>query len=172
MPIRDFEMFAASRSDAPRTIANRGASGIDGIIATSCGAAIDEESPLTLIIGDLSTLHDLNSLALARTVQTPLPIVIINNDGGGIFSLLPVSKTEHFEPLFGTPHGLRFTDFVRGFGLPYEAPTSIEELVRVYHDSLNRPGATVIEVTTNRYANAELHRSISKDIATSLSSLR
>ena len=172
MPIRDFEMFAASRSDAPRTIANRGASGIDGIIATSCGAAIDEESPLTLIIGDLSTLHDLNSLALARTAQTPLPIVIINNDGGGIFSLLPVSKTEHFEPLFGTPHGLRFTDFVRGFGLPYEAPTSIEELVRVYHDSLNRPGATVIEVTTNRYANAELHRSISKDIATSLSSLR
>lgn len=172
MPIRDFEMFAAARSDPPRTIANRGASGIDGILATACGAAIGGKTPLTLVIGDLSTLHDLNSLALARHVRTPLPIVIINNDGGGIFSLLPVSKTEHFEPLFGTPHGIRFTDLVRGFGLPYEAPTSIEDFAHAYQRSLGRPGATVIEVTTHRHTNAELHRSISKDISTSLSSLR
>lgn len=172
MPIRDFEMFAAARRDAPRTFANRGASGIDGIIATACGAACGEETPLTLVIGDLSTLHDLNSLALARAVRTPLPMVVINNDGGGIFSLLPVSKTEHFEPLFGTPHGLRFTELVRGFGLPYEAPASMEDFVRVYQGALKRPGATVIEVTTNRHTNAELHRSISKEIATSLSALR
>lgn len=172
MPIRDFEMFAATRPDAPRIIANRGASGIDGILATACGAAIGEDKPLTLVIGDLSTLHDLNSLALARHVRTPLPIVIINNDGGGIFSLLPVSRTEHFEPLFGTPHGLRFADLVRGFGLPYEAPTSIDDFVHAYQRSLSAPGVTVIEVTTHRHTNAELHRSISKDISIGLSSLR
>lgn len=172
MPIRDFEMFAVARRDAPRTIANRGASGIDGIIATACGAAIGCETPLTLVIGDLSTLHDLNSLALARIIRTPLPIVVINNDGGGIFSLLPVSKTDHFEPLFGTPHGLRFTDLVRGFGIPHEAPTSIEDFMQAYQRSLSRSGATVIEITTDRNANAELHRAISKDISTALSSLR
>jgi 2-succinyl-5-enolpyruvyl-6-hydroxy-3-cyclohexene-1-carboxylate synthase len=170
MPIRDFEMFAAPRSSAPRTLANRGASGIDGIIATACGAAIGGETPLTLIIGDLSTLHDLNSLALTRSATNPLSIVVINNDGGGIFSLLPVSKTEHFERLFGTPHGLRFADIVRGFQLPYEAPTSMEDFVQAYQKSLCRPGATVIEVTTDRQFNAELHRFISKNISTLLSS--
>jgi 2-succinyl-5-enolpyruvyl-6-hydroxy-3-cyclohexene-1-carboxylate synthase len=172
MPIRDFEMFAATRPDAPRMIANRGASGIDGILATACGAAIGEDKPLTLVIGDLSTLHDLNSLALARHVRSPLPIAIVNNDGGGIFSLLPVSSTEHFEPLFGTPHGLRFTDLVRGFGLPYEAPTSIDDFVRSYQRSLSRPGATVLEITTDRNANAEFHRSINREIVTLLNSLR
>ncbi len=172
MPIRDFEMFAAARGDAPRTIANRGASGIDGIIATACGAALGRETPLTLVIGDLSTLHDINSLSLARSVRTPFPIIIINNDGGGIFSLLPVSKTEHFEPLFGTPHGLRFDDITRGFGLRYTAPSSMEEFLRTYQSAANHCGASVIEVSTNRLSNADLHRAISKEIATSLSSLR
>jgi 2-succinyl-5-enolpyruvyl-6-hydroxy-3-cyclohexene-1-carboxylate synthase len=172
MPIRDFEMFAAVRSDAPRTIANRGASGIDGIIATACGAAFGGEAPLTLVIGDLSTLHDLNSLSLARSVTTPLPMIIINNDGGGIFSLLPVSKTEHFEPLFGTPHGLRFEELARGFGLPYTAPSSMEEFIRAYRNATSHRGASVIEVTTNRNANADLHRAISKEISKTLSAIR
>ena len=172
MPIRDFEMFAAARNDAPRVLANRGASGIDGIIATACGAALGGEPPVTLVIGDLSTLHDLNSLSLARSVTKPLPIIIINNDGGGIFSLLPVSKTEHFELLFGTPHGLRFGEFARGFGLPYNAPSTMEEFIRAYQNATLHHGATVIEVSTNRHANAELHRAISKEISTSLSTIR
>ena len=172
MPIRDFEMFAAARNDAPRAIANRGASGIDGIIATACGAALGGRTPVTLVIGDLSTLHDLNSLALARSVKTPFPIIVINNDGGGIFSLLPVSKTEHFEPLFGTPHGLRFDEITRGFGLSYSAPSSMQEFIRAYQHATSHQGASVIEVTTNRRANADLHRAISKEIATSLSALR
>jgi 2-succinyl-5-enolpyruvyl-6-hydroxy-3-cyclohexene-1-carboxylate synthase len=172
MPIRDFEMFAAVRGDAPRTIANRGASGIDGIIATACGAALGGKTPVTLVVGDLSALHDLNSLALARSVKTPFPIIVINNDGGGIFSLLPVSKTEHFEPLFGTPHGLRLNDITRGFGIPYTNPSSMEEFMRAYQNATSHPAASVIEVTTNRHANAELHRAISKEIATSLSTLR
>jgi 2-succinyl-5-enolpyruvyl-6-hydroxy-3-cyclohexene-1-carboxylate synthase len=172
MPIRDFEMFAVTRSGAPRTIANRGASGIDGIIATACGAALGGKTPVTLVVGDLSALHDLNSLALARSVKTPFPIIVINNDGGGIFSLLPVSKTEHFEPLFGTPHGLRFHEITRGFGIPYTNPSSMEEFMRAYQNATSHQGASVIEVTTNRHANAELHRAISKEIATSLSTLR
>jgi 2-succinyl-5-enolpyruvyl-6-hydroxy-3-cyclohexene-1-carboxylate synthase len=172
MPIRDFEMFAAPRRDAPRIIANRGASGIDGIIATACGAALGTEGPVTLVIGDLSALHDLNSLSLARSVKTPFPIVIINNDGGGIFSMLPVSRTEHFEPLFGTPHGLRFDELARGFGLPYSAPSSMEEFVRAYHNATTHRGASVIEVSTNRNANADLHRAITKEISTSLSSIQ
>jgi 2-succinyl-5-enolpyruvyl-6-hydroxy-3-cyclohexene-1-carboxylate synthase len=165
MPIRDFEMFASARADAPRTIANRGASGIDGLIATACGAAIGCATPLTLVLGDLSTLHDLNSLALARSVRTPFPIVVINNDGGGIFSLLPVAKTAHFEPLFGTPHGLSFQDVARGFGLPYASPTSMREFLREYQIAAHRPGASLIEVTTERASNAELHRSINNAIS-------
>jgi 2-succinyl-5-enolpyruvyl-6-hydroxy-3-cyclohexene-1-carboxylate synthase len=172
MPIRDFEMFAAVRGDAPRTIANRGASGIDGIIATACGTALGGQTPVTLVIGDLSTLHDLNSLSLARSVTKPLPIIIINNDGGGIFSLLPVSKTEHFEPLFGTPHGLRFNDITRGFGLPYTAPSSMEEFMMAYQTATTHRGASVIEVSTNRHANADLHRAISKEISKTLSAIR
>jgi 2-succinyl-5-enolpyruvyl-6-hydroxy-3-cyclohexene-1-carboxylate synthase len=105
-------------------------------------------------------------------VRTPFPIIIINNDGGGIFSLLPVSKTEHFEPLFGSPHGLRFDDITHGFGIPYTEPSSMEEFLRMYQNAASHRGASVIEVSTNRLSNADLHRAISKEIATSLSSLR
>jgi 2-succinyl-5-enolpyruvyl-6-hydroxy-3-cyclohexene-1-carboxylate synthase len=86
--------------------------------------------------------------------------------------MLPVSRTEHFEPLFGTPHGLRFDELARGFGLPYSAPSSMEEFVRAYHNATTHRGASVIEVSTNRNANADLHRAITKEISTSLSSIQ
>jgi 2-succinyl-5-enolpyruvyl-6-hydroxy-3-cyclohexene-1-carboxylate synthase len=171
MPIRDFELFAVSRRDHTRIIANRGASGIDGVLATALGAAIATQRPLTLLIGDLSLLHDLNSLSLAKDLRVPVSIIAINNDGGGIFSLLPVSKTEHFERLFATPHGLKFEDIARGFGLSYAAPSSMDTFVQEYRSSSARRGTTLIEVQTSRAHNADLHRSINETILTLLNDM-
>jgi 2-succinyl-5-enolpyruvyl-6-hydroxy-3-cyclohexene-1-carboxylate synthase len=164
MPIRDFELFASARRAPLLPLANRGASGIDGVLATAVGAAVSSARPLTLVIGDLSLLHDLNSLSLIRNLRTPFSIIAINNDGGGIFSLLPVAKTEHFEQLFATPHGLRFEDFARGFGISYSAPHSMDEFIRGYRSSLSTIGGSLLEISTSRHENAELHRALNSSI--------
>ena len=168
MPIRDFEMFAQRRSTPPQTLANRGASGIDGVLSTALGAASRISQSGTLIVGDLSFLHDLNALALAKLRTSPFVVVVINNDGGGIFSLLPVSGTSSFERCFGTPHGVTFEGIVGSFGLPYVNPANINELLDAYAVAITRSCATVIEVRTSREENAALHHTIHKAIASVL----
>ncbi len=85
---------------------NRGANGIDGIVSTAIGVAKGSGAPLLLVTGDLAFLHDAGGLRAAREPATPLAILLLENDGGGIFSHLPVAQHEEvFEPLFGTPHG-------------------------------------------------------------------
>jgi 2-succinyl-5-enolpyruvyl-6-hydroxy-3-cyclohexene-1-carboxylate synthase len=108
MPIRDADLFAPG--DRPgRVIVNRGASGIDGLVSTAVGAALSGR-PTTLLVGDLSLLHDLGGLANVRSTGADLNIVVVNNDGGGIFHFLPVAEApgarDGFERFFGTPHGL------------------------------------------------------------------
>jgi 2-succinyl-5-enolpyruvyl-6-hydroxy-3-cyclohexene-1-carboxylate synthase len=168
MPIRDFEMFAQPRSTPPWILANRGASGIDGVFSTALGATCGAAHAGTLVVGDLSFLHDLNALALARERQAPFVVVVINNDGGGIFSLLPVSGTSSFERCFGTPHGITFEAIVKGFALPYANPHTIGDFQEAYATALAHNGTTVIEVRTSREENATLHRDIHKAIALAL----
>jgi 2-succinyl-5-enolpyruvyl-6-hydroxy-3-cyclohexene-1-carboxylate synthase len=168
MPIRDFEMFAQPRAAAPRVLANRGASGIDGVLSTALGATSAAGQAGTFIVGDLSFLHDLNALALAKERTTPFVVVVINNDGGGIFSLLPVSGTSGFERCFGTPHGISFEGIVTGFGLSYAHPQTIGDLHAAYATALTHNGTTVIEVRTSREENAVLHRDIHQTIASVL----
>lgn len=169
MPIRDMDMFGLPDGPALEVVVQRGASGIDGNTANAAGYARATGRPLTAVIGDLAALHDLNSLALLRGLETPFALVVTNNDGGGIFSFLPVAGyAEHFEDAFGTPHGLTFEAAAAMFGLRYAQPAAAAEFVAVYHDALAAHGATIIEVRSDRGANAALHAELQREITAAL----
>lgn len=167
MPVRDFDMYADSACAAGRIMANRGASGIDGNLATALGAARALGQPLTAIVGDLTALHDLNSLALVRAAGVPVVIVVVNNDGGGIFSFLPVR--EHaggaFEPWFGTPHGFGFAQAAAMFGLRHAAPRTAAAFQQIYAEAMASGAPTLIEVATNREDNVRQHRALQSHVA-------
>ena len=159
MPIRDMDMFGDTAGRSPFVAANRGASGIDGVVATAVGLAYGRRAPVTLLVGDLGLLHDLNSLALAASAPAPVVIVVINNHGGGIFSFLPVARCgEAFEPMFGTPHPYRFEHAARMFGLGYDHVQDMDDLSEVYAGALTSGESQIIEVTTDRAENLHLHR--------------
>ena len=164
MPIRDVDTFAAPNGAPVPVAANRGASGIDGTVATAAGFARGSGRPLTLLIGDLATLHDLNSLAMLRDLT--VVVVVLNNDGGAIFSFLPVaSRKAFFEPYFGTPQGLSFEHAAKMFGLGYELPETVPAFVEGYLSACRRDGPTLIEVRTDREENVALHRDLLTEIS-------
>ena len=150
--IRLVDMFASpSRSDpdplvANRIYSNRGASGIDGLLATAMGCAQQHGNGLTLLLGDLSLLHDLNSLALASKASTPMVIVVLNNDGGAIFNLLPVDGLNNVKTdLFQCPHGLNFEGACQMFSIHYDQPTNLESFSKCYSQAMGRGGCSLIE---------------------------
>jgi 2-succinyl-5-enolpyruvyl-6-hydroxy-3-cyclohexene-1-carboxylate synthase len=165
MPIRDLDMYGSEYTNNPRIGANRGTSGIEGSIAAATGFAVGLETPVTAIIGDLSALHDLNSFALLRQNPYPVIAIVINNDGGGIFSFLSIAKsTDVFEPYFGTPHGLEFSHAAAMFGLDYYHPQTQTEFIEHYHQALTNNQSAIIEVTTDRQANWQLHQDLQQAI--------
>ncbi len=158
MPVRDFDLFVSELPDGVPVAANRGASGIDGNLATAAGFAEGLCRPVTLVIGDLALLHDLNSLALLRKNRYPVTVVVINNRGGGIFSLLPVARhSDIFEDYFGTPHDLTFEHAAAQFGLEWAMPESLAQFEKIYTAVSQKQQPALIEVTTDRRANAALH---------------
>jgi 2-succinyl-5-enolpyruvyl-6-hydroxy-3-cyclohexene-1-carboxylate synthase len=167
MPVRDLDAFAVANGPALRVTANRGASGIDGTVATAAGYARGLSRPTTLLLGDLALLHDLNGLLLLRE-GPPVVVVVVNNDGGGIFHFLPVAPGAGegalppavFEPVFGAPHGLGFEHAARMFGLPYVQPTTANTFTAAYREALASGRSAIIEVRTDRDANAALHRDL------------
>ena len=151
LPIRLVDMFSASLTSSIYT--NRGASGIDGLLATAAGCARGSDQPLVLLIGDLSFLHDLNSLQLVRHLPAPMAIILLNNDGGGIFSLLPLAQddaiaTRQATDYFTTPHGLDARHGAAMFGLEYCQPEDRNSFKQALADALQSPGCTLIEVKT------------------------
>ena len=159
MPVRDMDMYGAVRPGDIAIGANRGASGIDGIIASAAGFARGLGRPVTLVIGDLAALHDINSLAILAANRLPVTIVVMNNNGGGIFSFLPVARLEaDFERLFGTPHGYHFEHAAAMFGLPYARPRTCSEFIRAYARAARGKGPALIEVVTDRDGNIRLHQ--------------
>ena len=161
MPVRDADMFAAQDGPGAWVEVNRGTSGIDGNIATAAGLALGSERPVVAVVGDLAALHDLNSLALLRNLETPFVLVVINNDGGGIFSFLPIAAhREFFESHFAVPHGLGFSHAAQMFGLPHHAPASVRELEEACAAALGHPGATLIETRTQRDRNLSDHHDL------------
>ncbi|MFM8364820.1 MAG: 2-succinyl-5-enolpyruvyl-6-hydroxy-3-cyclohexene-1-carboxylate synthase, partial [Verrucomicrobiota bacterium] len=162
MPVRDVDSCAPANSAVTSPIlGNRGASGIDGNIATLAGACIGADRPLIGLLGDLAVLHDLNSLPLLRDL--PLKLVVINNDGGGIFRFLPLGiDAETRERFWETPHGMDFRNAAAQFGLEYHHPATARELTSL----LRRPEqkSCLIECSTERAANHDLHREIARKV--------
>jgi len=166
MPVRDLDMYGLSRRSPPEVVANRGVSGIDGNLATACGFALGRAAPVTVVIGDVALLHDLNSLGLVAMTGVPVVVVVINNDGGGIFSFLPVSKTpRHFETCFGTPHGRSFRHAAALYDLPYMNPETAAAFREAYYEAVQRGVSCIIEVRTERAANLREHRRIQNRLA-------
>ena len=168
MPIRDMDMYAVCDNPVP-VAANRGTSGIEGTIAAAAGFSAGLNSPVTVLIGDLSFLYDLNSLVLLKSLSQPLIVVVVNNDGGGIFSFLPISKYQDvFEPYFGVPHEIEFKHAAQLFGIDYYHPETTDAFLVAYQSAINHQRPAVIEVTTNRDENYALHEALQKKIISEL----
>ncbi len=163
MPIRDLETFAAARTDPapPRILANRGANGIDGTVAAALGAAAAGDGPVVLHIGDVALAYDLGALLSARRLDLPLTIVVVNNDGGGIFHFLPVAgEGADFEQHVATPHGLDFEQAAALYGARHAHVRDVATLRGELARSLETGGVTILEVRTERDANVALHRRV------------
>lgn len=161
LPIRLYDMYAPVSCDSAITYTNRGASGIDGLLATACGLAAHAGKPTTLVIGDLSQLHDLNSLAIARQLASPLVIVILNNDGGNIFNLLPVPNERVRSDYYRLSHGLEFGYAAAMFNLPYQQVDNLADFQASYHEALDAQGATMIEVNVSQHQASDQIAAIS-----------
>jgi pimeloyl-ACP methyl ester carboxylesterase/L-alanine-DL-glutamate epimerase-like enolase superfamily enzyme/uncharacterized membrane protein len=181
MPVRDSECFLYPTRDYMESnlqcenqclgsvAVNRGASGIDGIISTATGFVEATSSPTTLLIGDLATLHDLNAFHhLSSRSKKPLPpltTIIVNNDGGGIFSFLPVAKFGNdvgFEEFFGTPtNAFSFGKGAEAFGLPYENASNFDDFKSMYKRALLSTSPTMLEAkVVGREENVHIHKEI------------
>jgi 2-succinyl-5-enolpyruvyl-6-hydroxy-3-cyclohexene-1-carboxylate synthase len=159
MPVRDVDAFAAPR-EGLRLLANRGASGIDGFVATALGAAAVADGPVAALCGDLSLLHDATSLLGAAARPRGAVLVVCDNDGGGVFSFLPQARlpASHFETLFATPHGLDLADLAAAARLPCQRLTKASELVPALQAALARGRTEVLLVPSDRAANLARHR--------------
>ena len=156
MPVRDLEYLAPVRTDGPRVIANRGANGIDGTLSTALGVA-HGGGPVVLLTGDLAFLHDTNGFLVASKLKGSLTVVVINNDGGGIFGHLPVAQfNPPFEEYWATPQRVDLAKLCAAYAVPHQliaAPAQLREELRAH---VGEPGVRVIEVRTDR----------TKDVAT------
>lgn len=158
MAVRDLDTFFLSTKKQIEVLANRGANGIDGVVSSGIGAAA-EGSRVTLVLGDLSFFHDMNGLHAAMHYQLPLTILLINNNGGGIFSFLSqANDSKHFEALFGTPLNIDFQHVVSMYGGYYSLANTEDEVKQELLNSYKRKGLTVIEVKTDRKTNVIWHR--------------
>lgn len=157
MPIRDADAFLPRLKSLLPLFGNRGVSGIDGNIATAAGIAHGLNKPLIALLGDLTFLHDINALSLLKKI--PLCLLIINNQGGGIFSFLDVSqqKEEVFEKFFSASHTLHFSHAAALFDIAYRQTTTSDGLKSALTAFIEKPAPLVIEVCTNRKENAQLH---------------
>lgn len=171
MPVRDMDMYGKPGARLAGIGVNRGASGIDGALATATGFAAGLQRPVTVILGDLSLLHDLNSLLMVKQSPCPVTVIAINNDGGGIFSFLPIAGfNDVFEGYFATPHGLSFRAAAELFALPYFSPRTNGELVATYHAALQAEQSALIEVFTDRQDNHRRHQLLQQQIVERLES--
>jgi 2-succinyl-5-enolpyruvyl-6-hydroxy-3-cyclohexene-1-carboxylate synthase len=158
MPIRDLDSFFLTNPKSIKIMANRGANGIDGTVSTALGAALYSQ-PLYLVLGDLTFFHDLNGLVASKLYGIDIRIIVINNNGGGIFSFLPQSQhPKNFELLFGTPLNLDFEHSVRMFNGNFTRVKDWNHLGQLMNQSSETAGLNVYEVVTNRSSNLAEHR--------------
>ncbi len=169
MPVRDLEWFAPPRDDV-WVWSNRGANGIDGVVSTAIGVATTGR-PTVALVGDLAFLHDSSALVALRSRDVDLVVVVVDNDGGGIFSFLP-QRTElpgaEFERLFGTPHGTDLVALAASHGLPAERVTTRAGLQAALAGAHTRRGVRVVVVRGDRDRNVAVHASLAAAVATAV----
>jgi 2-succinyl-5-enolpyruvyl-6-hydroxy-3-cyclohexene-1-carboxylate synthase len=165
LPIREMDIFASPAGQGVFLEANRGASGIDGNLATAAGIATGLKKPATVLIGDLAFLYDLNSLGMLTSIPQPLVIVVINNHGGGIFSFLPIAEfPDVFEKYFATPHSFQFDLVSQMFNIHYARAETPAQFVAEYTMAFVREKSTVIEIKTDRAENFQIQQNIHQKI--------
>jgi len=162
MPVRDVDTFLPRLGRRVRIEGTRGASGIDGVVSTAVGAAAAGLGPVVLLIGDLSFLHDFNGLWAVNRHGLNLTVLLVNNDGGGIFHFLPQADlaADAFEEWWGTPHGLDLAQAVALHGGHHVRLDGARGWASEVAAALERPGLQVLELRTERVRNVELHRQV------------
>ena len=161
MTIRDFDYFWFSGESDAVLYGNRGVNGIDGTVSTALGLATNGKSTY-LVTGDLSLFHDLNGLAVAKTHNLNLTIILHNNDGGGIFEYLPQKGTKHFDYLFSTSQGLDYSGAAKLYGCGYTKIINPDELSSVLAKVSTESGVHIIEIPTDREYSRQLHKKYTK----------
>lgn len=169
LPVRDFNNFAGIMPTGISVYNNRGAAGIDGIIATAAGICKETKLSTILVTGDLAFYYDINSLLILKKYKIPLVILLINNNGGGIFNTLPIAGNfNEFEDYFTTPLNLDFKKIVEGFGGNYNLLTSIKKLNPAIEKALNAKDFSVIEFRTNSMVSSDIKKSITSALKNSI----
>lgn len=167
MPVRDLDAFLAPHRRAPRVVAHRGTNGVDGVTSAAAGMAAAAGDPVVLLAGDLALLHDLGGLLGAARLGIDLTIVVPNNDGGGIFSFLPVAGAVPgpvFEQFFGTPHGADLSAVVKGVGAAHHRAADAAALGEALEICRHSGGLGVIEVPVDTEANVAQHRLVERSV--------
>ncbi len=150
MPIRDFDYFASNTNKKVTVYNNRGSSGVDGIISTAIGITERSKKPTVLLTGDIAFYYDLNGLLLSKKISVPLTIVLINNNGGGIFRVLPISEYKNvFEKYFLTCHNLNFSDIIKGFGVKHTLVKNWNHFRKSFNTAIKNKTTHVIELRTD-----------------------
>src|SRR5439155_1806896 len=156
-------------------LCQRGANGIDGIVAGAAGSAAAQEGPVTVLVGDVSFLHDLTGLALAGRTGVPVVVVVVNNNGGRIFEQLPLASVPGLPPAVmehvTTPHDAQLEHAALLFGHRYGAAQSARELTGLMDDAWATPGCTVVEAKVSAHGAAEQHRRVFAGIAAAVDEL-
>ncbi len=169
MPLRDVDSYFPGTTKSIRFLGNRGVNGIDGVISSALGAAAGSPNRVLLLIGDLSFYHDMNGLLAAKLHSLNATIVLINNDGGGIFQFLPqATLVEGFEANFIVSTGLDFKPMVEMYGGRFHSISSWECFDESVSLALASPGLDVLEVRTNREENVLTHQRLVRDVAQDL----
>ncbi|GAA0251482.1 2-succinyl-5-enolpyruvyl-6-hydroxy-3-cyclohexene-1-carboxylic-acid synthase [Haladaptatus pallidirubidus] len=170
MPVRDVDRFGKPRSADVTMLGNRGASGIDGIVSSALGAGSATDDPLVLVTGDIAYYHDMNGLLALARCGVDATIVEINNDGGGIFHMLPI---ESFDPpftgQFQTPHGLDFEATGDLYDLDFDRVETISAFRKRFSTSLDTPGTQVVEVVTDAETSHRARESLQNTLIHELS---
>ena len=161
LAIRMFDQLRTPEGKAVRVVTNRGVSGIEGNVATAVGFAEGSGRRVTAVVGDVSLLHDLNSLLLVKTSAAPVIVVVVNNRGGRIFDRLPVARhPEIAMPWTTTPHAMDFAHAARQFGLPYALAATPAELADRYEAALAGETGLLLEAALSPETDVETFRRI------------